>query len=277
MTLKSARTMREGASNRGMSSVWSHTVRDKRGRLKVISPPHSNLRVQSGSDWQAYAMAGTSGGSANIFATASGFATSVTATSLTNTGASFPTTAVVTGATGGLAGQIVSVGPNNAGAGTTVYGVIVSNTATVLTVDRWVTSINPFAAATTPNGTGAYSIIQGMAPAWYLGLSSTVQSGTATDVVLAGEFTVGGGTGLNRANAVTFTHTLASATYTIARTFTAAGAGGTVNSEAVFVAAGLNGIATAANSGPMVFENAEPTPPALVAGDTLAQTVSVAY
>lgn len=262
--------MRAGSSNYGSSSIWSHVHRDRRGRLKAASQPHPNLRVNSGTDWQALAMIGTSG-NANIFATATGTATGSTATTLTNSGAAFPTAAVVTGATGGLAGQVVAVA---GGGGSTVYGVILSNTATVLTVDRWVTSAAPFAAATTPSATAVYSIIQGMAPAWYMGLSSTVQSGTATDTVLAGELTTNG---FARGNATAVTHTIAAATYSFSKTFTATGGSTTINSEAVFTATGAAGVGAAATSGIMVFENAEPSPPTLVSGDTLAQTVSVSY
>lgn len=266
-------SMRPGVSNHGQSSLWSFVHRDAEGNLKGSNDNHPNLRVFSGTDWQALAMAGTSG-NANIFATATGFATSVTASSLTNTGAAFPTAAVVTGATGGLAGQIIAVGPNNAGAGTTVYGVILSNTATVIQVDRWVTSAAPFSLATTPNGTGAYSIIQGMAPAWYMGLSSSATAATTADTVLASELTTNG---FARANATSVTHTITTATYSIAKTFTCTGGSTTINSEAVFTATGAAGVGAAATSGIMVFSNAEPSPPTLVNLDTLAQTVSVSY
>lgn len=263
-------TMRPGASNHGSASIWQYVHRDGDGNLKGVSQPHPNLRVNSGNDWQGLMMAGTSG-NANIFATATGTATASSATSLTNSGAAFPTAAVVTGATGGLAGQIVAAATT---AGSTVYGVILSNTATVLTVDRWVTSASPFTAGTTPDATAKYQVIQGMAPAWYMGLSTTVQSGTATDTVLAGEQTTNG---FARSNATTITHTVAAATYSIAKTFTCTGGSTTINSEAVFTATGAAGVGAAATSGIMVFENAEPSPPTLVNLDTLAQTVSVTY
>lgn len=264
------KNMRPGASNRGMSSIWSHVHRDGAGRLKTSTQPHANLRVNSGNDWQGLMMAGTSS-SANIFATATGTATASSATSLTNSGAAFPTAAVVTGATGGLAGQIVSAA---GGGGSTVYGVILSNTATVLTVDRWVSAANPFATGTTPSATAVYSVIQGMAPAWYMALSTTVQSGAAGDVVLAGEITTAG---LGRTNATSITHTVAAATYSLVKTFTASSTIGPINSEAIFTATGAAGVGAAATSGIMVFENAEPSPPTLVNLDTLQQTVSITY
>lgn len=266
--------MQPGSSNRGGSSIWEGTVRDKDGNLKQRTVPHANLRVESGTDWQGLAMCGTSS-SANIFATATGTATATAGAansgSLTNSGASFPTTATVSGATGGLAGQIVAAATT---AGSTVYGVILNNTATVLNVDRWVTAANPFAQATTPDATAKYSVIQCMAPGWYMGLSNTVQSGAATDRVLAGEITSGG---FSRTQAVTITHTVAAATYSLAKTLTAS-ATFTINSEAVFTALSATaGVGAASTSGIMLFESAEPNAPTLVSGDTLAQTVTVNY
>lgn len=261
--------MKPGASNRGCSSIWQKVVRDKHERLKMVGKPHPNLRVNSGNDWQGLAMAGTSS-LANIFATATGSATASSATTLTNSGAAFPTSAVVTGATGGLAGQIVAAATT---AGSTVYGVILSNTATVLTVDRWVTAAAPFTTGTTPDATAKYQIIQGMAPAWYMALSSTAITVGATDVVLSGELTTNG---FSRAAATTITHTLAAASYSLAKTFTASGTS-TINSEAIMTATGAAGVGAAATSGVMVFESLEPSPPTLVSGDTLAQTVTVSY
>jgi hypothetical protein len=258
------------APSRAFTSLFSNRVRDRHGRLKHVSPWHRNVRTDSGDDWQAMIMEG--GPDATGFTTANGAATSVTATSLT-TGTGFPTTARINGATGALAGRWVAVGPNSAGAGTTVMGIILSNTATVLTVERWVTAAAPFTTATTPNGTGTYQILPGACPAWYMGLSTTVQSGTATDTVLAGELTTGG---MTRIQYTTLTHTLASASYSLANTFTAS-ATNTINSEAIFTAQGTAGVGAAATSGVMVFENAEPNAPTLVSGDTLAQTVSVSY
>lgn len=259
--------MRAGASNKGTTSLWAGTIRDKHDKLKLVQFPHENLRVNTGNDWQSAVMNGSSNkGEA-------GTATGSSATTLTNSGAAFPTSAIMNGATGGYAGKIIAVGPNSSGVGSTVYGVILSNTATVITVDRWVAAGSPFVAGTTPNATGTYQILPGAAPAWFMALSSTVQSGAAGDTVLAGEIV---GSGFSRTNYTTLTHTGASASYSIANTFTASGTQ-TINSEGIFTASGTAGVATAANAGLLVFENAEPSPPTLVSGDTLAQTVTVTY
>lgn len=253
-------TMKAGASNRGMSTLWAATVRGADGELKLEQFPHPNLRTNTGNDWQAALMSG----SANKGET--GTATSTTATSLTNTGAAFPTTAIMNGATGGYAGKIVVAG--------TVWGVILSNTATVLTIDRWVNPNSPFGAAgTTPGGTSSYVILPGAAPAWYMALSSTAITPAAGDTTLSGELT---GSGFARTNYTTLTHTGASSSYSLANTFTATGSA-TINSEALFTASGAAGVGSAATAGLMTFESSEPTPPSLISGDTLAQTVTVNY
>lgn len=207
-------------------------------------------------DWQAKAMGGGLG--AFFGATATGAATAATATTLTNSGAAFPTTNQA------LAGMIVAVGPNSAGAGSTVFGVIVSNTATALTVDQW---YNPAtgAAGTTPNATGNYQVLPGQMPAMFLALTADAVAPAATDTTLASEITTNG---LGRKLAV-WAHTAASTTYTLQTTFTCSGGSTTINKEAVF------GAATTTGGGVMPFESAEPSPPTLVSGDTLTQTVTV--
>lgn len=257
-----------GKPHQGISSVWSATVRGADGKVRYDIAPHANLRTNTGNDWQASALTGSPNKGE------SGTATSTSSTSLTNTGATFPTSAVLNGATGGYAGQIICAGPNASGTGSTVWGVITQNTGTVITVDRWVDAGSPFTAGTAPNGTAKYQILPCVAPIWYLALSSTSGAGqTAADTVLAGELTTGG---FSRTNYTTRTHTAASSTVALANTFTAS-ATQTINSEAVMCALGTAGVATMANSGPMPFENSEPSPPTLVSGDTLAQTVSIAY
>ncbi len=275
-TMEKPRTMQPGATNRGVASIWEGTIRDRRGRLKGRTKPHPNLRTQGGADWQSGQMAGAV--TNNV---AQRTATGATASTLTDTGAAFPTTnniSNLTASTGGLVGQIVCVGATSAGAGSTVYGVIVSNTATVLTVDRWIAAGSPFAARRTParHAVAQYQVLPVYGPAWFMALSTTVQAGANTDSALSGECTSGGNPGFQRANATTITHTLASAAYSLAKTFTCGATTTTVNSEAVLNASGTQGL-TNATGGVMVFEAAEPSAPTLVNGDTLAQTVTVNY
>lgn len=246
------------------ASTFSHFLVEivpKRGPKRIAVWRH-NLTTDTAvgytnrRDWQAKAMGM---GPSFAFATATGNATATTATTLTNSGASFPT------AGQGLAGQIVVASRNNAGTGSTVYGVIVSNTATVLTVDQWYDPTSASGAAgTTPNATGAYVILPGQNPASWLAVTSDAVAPAASDTTLASEATTNG-----FARAVgTYSHTAAASTYQLQKLFTASGSL-TVNKEAVFGACNPTG------GGVMPFESAEPTPPALIAGDTLTQTVTI--
>lgn len=192
------------------------------------------------------------------FATAQGTATATTATSMTNSGASFP-------ANPALQGSIVVVGANAAGAGSVVYGVIVSATGTALTVDQWYSGTSATGAAgTTPNATGQYIILPGQNPASWLAVTSDATAPAATDTTLAAEATTNG-----FARAVgSFSHTTNTTTYALVKTFTASGSL-TVNTEAVFGACNPTG------GGVMPFKSAETSPPVLISGDTLAQTVTI--
>lgn len=231
-------------------------VRGADGKLKYRGFRH-NLTTDTASgytnrrDWQAKAM-----GLADTVATYVGAATASSATSLTNSGASFPTSGQ------GLSGRIVAVGPNSSGTGSTVFGVIMSNTGTVLTVDQW---YNPgtLAVGTTPNATGTYQVLPGQFPAPYLAVTSDSGSPAASDTTLASELSTNGFT----RQLGTYSHTAAASTYSLATTFTATGTQ-TINKEAVF------GSAVTAK-GVMPFESAEPNPPTLVSGDVLTQTVTV--
>jgi hypothetical protein len=158
-----------------------------------------------------------------------GTATSTSATSLTDTGASFGT----------LTGHMVVA------AG--VYGVITSNTGTVLTIDRWYSPASPGGSAgSTPAGTSAYVVVPGQAPYWYMALTANASAASATDTTLTGEITTAGG-GLIRKLA-TYAHTTGAASYSLAATFTANG------SDALPVTIAKIGIFNSISSGRMQFE-----------------------
>lgn len=229
------------------------------GKLKHQSTHRHNLTTDTAvgytnrRDWQAKTM----GGGFAEFATATGTATASSASTLTNSGASFIT------AGQGLAGFIVCVGANSSGVGATVYGVIVSNTGTVLTVDQWYTAATGL-VGTTPNATGQYQILPVQYPARYLAVTSDATGPSSADTVLTTEATTNG-----FARAIgTFAHTAAATTYTLQKVFNATGTL-TVNKEAVF------GAVNPTAGGVMPFESAEPSPPTLVSGDQLTQTVTI--
>lgn len=259
---------RRGTTEAATYSHFMSEVLPRRGPRRRSAMRH-NLTTDTASgytnrrDWQSKAMGS---GPSFTFATASGAAAAavtVTATSLTNTAATFPT------AGQGLAGQFVCAYglTNNA----FVYGVIVANTATVLTIDQWysITSTSG-AAGTTPTLSGgsvttgvAYIILPGQNPASWLAVTQGAAS-TAASTVLTGELTTA-----DWARAVgTFAHTAAATTYTLVKTFTSTSTV-TINNEAVFGAANVTA------GGVMPFASAEPSPPTLVSGDTLQQTITV--
>lgn len=249
------------------AQVFSHfltEIRDKNGKLKWSHKRpgwRHNLTTDTASgytnrrDFQSKAM----GGGLPPVASMTGNLTSITATSATNTGAAFPT------AGQGLAGCIVVVGPRATSSSSDAisFGVIVSNSGTVLTIDKWYSG-GTWGTGTTPNGTGAYTVLPGAMPAMFLALTSDAGAPSSADTTLASELTTNGFT---RALA-TWAHTAAATTYTQQVLFTATGTA-TINKEAVFGAANTTG------GGVMPFESAEPSPPTLISGDTLTQTVTI--
>lgn len=141
-----------------------------------------------------------------------GTLTSVTATSLTDSGASWTVN--------GFAGCRVVSGAAGAG----VWGIVKSNTATVLTLDRWYTPTTPGGAAgTTPAGTPGYVILDSGPAAWFIGLSAdTATPGTpSTATTLTSEIVSAGG-GLVR-KISPFAHTSSTNTWTLTPVYTANG------------------------------------------------------
>lgn len=244
------------------ATVFSHFLTEittKKGRQSHVFRHNLTTDTASGytnrRDWQSKAMGA---GPSAAFAVAQGNATSVSGTSLTA-----PTGFTTAGQ--GLAGQIVVAGPNASGVGSKVYGVIVSNSATVLTVDQWYDPTSTTGAAgTTPNGTCSYVVVPGQNPAAWLAVTSDAGGPSSADTTLASEAVTNG---FSRAVGA-YSHSAAATTYVLTHTFTAAGSL-TVNKEAVFGACNTTG------GGVMPFESAEPTPPSLLIGDTLAQTITV--
>ncbi len=249
-----------------MRSNWRVVVRDSEDNTKYDTGKFiPNLTTDTASgytnrrDWQSKLMGGGQAASASF----SGAATATSATSLTNSGATFPTAGQA------LAGMIVAAGPNSSGAGSTAWAVVVSNTATVLTVDRWYSAAAPGgAAATTPNATATYQILPGQAPAWWMALTENATAAAATDTFLTGELTTDG---FSRAIA-TYSHTAAATTYSLNYLYTATGTR-TINKMALFNA-GFKTLNTA-DGGAMPFESAMPNPPTLVSGDTLSVTSTI--
>lgn len=232
-------------------------VRGKDGKLKETRNWSHNLTTDSASgytnrrDWQSKAM-----GLQDTLASYVGNATASSSTTLTNSGASFPTSGQA------LSGRIVAAGPNTSGTGSTVYGLIVSNTGTALTVDKW---YNPatHATGTTPNSTASYQVLPGQLPAGFIGVSDSDTTPSASATSLSGELS---SDGFTRALA-TFAHTAAASTYTMTVVFTATG------THTIYQCSLFGSGVTA--TGVMPFTNDVPNPPTLVSGDVLTIVITV--
>lgn len=229
--------------------------RPRRGKWRHNLTTDTAVGYTNRRDFQSKAMGM---GPSFAFASAQGTATGASATTLTNSGATFPT------AGQGLAGCIVAAVA--ATSGLLVYAVIVSNTGTVLTVDQWYdpTSTSAAVSANIASATAKYVILPGQNPAAWLALTQDSGAPAATDTTLASELAA---SGFSRAVG-TYSHTAAASTYTLSHLFTASGTA-TINKEAVF------GACNTTAGGVMPFESAEPSPPTLVSGDTLTQTVTI--
>lgn len=183
------------------------------------------LHTSYGRDYQALNMGGWG------YLGTVGTATASTATSLTGSAETG-----VSHAANDCAGQIINVGPNSAGTGSKVYGLIMSNTSgttPVYTVDQWYNPASPGGAAgTTPNATGFYQITNGGASAAFVALTTDTttpslggtagtQDASAISTALTSEIATAGG-GLIRKIAP-IGHTAGAATWTATPVFTANG------------------------------------------------------
>jgi len=146
-----------------------------------------------------------------------GTATASSATTLTATGTPFTASSGGPPARGGLVGHIVCTTGS-------AYGVILSNTTSVLTVDMWHDLVAPDTVATTPSATAVFAVLPGNAPAFYTGISVATRVFTAADDFLSNDGTTiselwFSGGGLKR-KLGTFAHTDGTSTFTLTTTWT---------------------------------------------------------
>jgi hypothetical protein len=209
------------------------------------------MKTNAGNDGQAAAMGGDLAG-------VTGSTTSApTATTVTDSGASFGT----------LTGHMVVMT-----SGTVAYGVITSNTGTVLTIDRWYAPASPNGAAVGPPTTGTYVVLPGQAPYWYMAITTDSTSPAATDTSLASEI-VAAGSGCLRKQA-TFAHTTGVASYSLATTYTYTATDQTFGSRAIAKMGVFNTLSGA--TGRMQFETlVSPTATLTATGDQLTITDTI--
>lgn len=271
MSARSKKKIAVEVRGEGIHSHWRSIISRKGRRGSKKGPWRHNLTTTTATgytnalDWLAKAMGN---GPSSAFATAAAWA--VAGITITGNTLTAPTGFPVAGQA--LAGCIVvAFGLTSQ---TIRYGVIVSNTATVLTVDQWYDATSTTGASgATPatsggsatTGIGYIVLSVGQNPASWLGVTSDATAPTTADTTLAAELTTNGfsravGSWAHTANGGT--------TFTLLHLWTATGTQ-TINNEAVF------GAATTTAGGVMPFKSAEPSPPTLVSGDTLQNTVTV--
>jgi hypothetical protein len=159
-------------------------------------------KVNVGQDKQARLLAGT-----GTVAGYGGTATATTATTLTATGTPWSVNQ--------WAGRYVVT------TATARYGVIISNTTSVLTIDKWYDPATPTGAAGSTPGSTSTFVIMGEAPVFYMALTANSSATVATDTALTGEITTASG-GLIR-QAAAYAHTTSATTYTLTGSYTANG------------------------------------------------------
>lgn len=181
------------------------------------------------------------------FGGASTIATATSATSLTATSTPFVASAYI--------GQIVIAEEST---NAPVWGVVISNTTSVLTIDGWKNGDGT--AGTTPGSTCNYQILPGTAPFRYMALTENASAPSAATTTLTGEITSGG---CGRALA-TPAHTLGQATATLAKTFSVSGTFPAIHKV------GISQYSTASSQ--VGFEAALNADANVVSGDSLAVT-----
>lgn len=210
------------------------------------------MRVNGGADLQAQQIAG------GVYGDGGTTSSAPTATTVTDSTKSWTTNA--------FAGKAVAMGG--------LYGNVLSNTATVLTIDQWYTPANPTSTPASTPASGAYTILAGGLPASYMALTTNATAPSLSDTALASELATAG-SGLVR-KAATFAHTLGTTSYTMTNTFTATSTDQTTGAQTVAKMGMFNSAKSA--TGIMQFETALSSTATLTqTGDnvTLTQTVSM--
>jgi hypothetical protein len=189
-------------------------------------------------------------------------ATAISATTVTVTGTPLTASNLATPQLG-LAGQRVFM-PLTGLTTAPVYGNIVSNTTSVITVDKWWTVAD--ATATTPASTSGLIVAPGgMAGIRFMALSTNASAASASDTTLASEVTTNGG---GRVLA-TYAHSFGGTTLTLSNTFSFSGTVTAVHKGGLFAAL------TSAGADPMIYETVFNLDFTVGNGDTAACTWTI--
>lgn len=214
----------------------------------------NNLLTNIGRDWWSQICGFIGAG-----VTSASPATAISATSVTVTGTPLTASNLATPQLGvaGLRVYMPVTGITTA----PVYGNIVSNTTSVITIDKWWTVSDT--TGTTPASTNALIIAPGsVAAVRFMALSTNSSAASASDTTLASEVTTNGGSRV----LATYAHTYGNATATLSNTFTATGAITGIHKIGLFAAL------TSAGADPMIYETVLNADATLANTDTLAVT-----
>lgn len=189
-------------------------------------------------------------------------ATAVTSTSLTGTGTTWTASNLATPQLGCASFRVYAPVTNITTA--PVYGNIISNTTSVLTLDQWWTAAD--GTGTTPANTNNFIIAPGgIGSVRFMALSTNASAASASDTTLTSEVTTNGG---GRALA-TYAHTQGQATFTLSKAFSITGTITAIHKMGLFCAL------SSAGADPMVFETVLNADATVVNGDTLTVTDTV--
>lgn len=235
----------------GPNTLHAYVVR-KDGQIEDLGVS-TNLLTNIGRDVWAQTWGFIPAGGQGTPATATG------STSLTGTGTPWTASNLATPQLG-LAGLRV-IAPVTGITTAPVYGNIISNTTSALTIDKWWTGTDT--TGTTPASTNSFIIAPGgIAAIRFMALSTNASAASASDTTLASEVTTNGGGRVLAA----YAHTYGQSTLTLANTFTFSGSVSGVHKIGLFTAL------SSAGADPMIYEVVLNSDFTAASGDTAAVT-----
>lgn len=188
--------------------------------------------------------------------------TAISSTSITTTGT--PLTASNLGTPQlGVASFRVYASPHTT-TNAPVYGNVISNTTSVVTVDKW-WNVDDTTGTTPTSGDGFIIAPGGIASVRFMALTTNSSAASASDTTLASEIT---NNGASRALA-TYAHTQGAATFTLQKAYSITGTLTAIHKMGLFCAL------SSAGADPMVFETVLNQDATVGNGDTLTVTDTI--
>lgn len=213
-----------------------------------------NLLTNIGRDWWAQSWGFIGAGATTASPASATSSTSVTVTGTPLTASNLGTPQL------GVAGMRVWM-PVTGITTAPVYGNIISNTTSVITIDQWWTAAD--GTGTTPASTNALHIAPGgIAAARFIALTTNSSAASASNTTLTSEITTAGcGRALG-----TYAHTYGASTLTLTKAFSVTGTLTAIHRAGLFAAL------SAAGADPMIYETVLNVDATVANGDTLTTT-----